>query len=271
MSERAYNSQPLADDIFGNSATMPEVDYNEATPVTEPRGLYPEYAAANSQPSGDGEPTFFAAVAGHEDKPIFVYPDGRKVVRVSRLAPVDAAPPRDVAETIPPAAVAPLNSLSLHLKQGPDGGLSGDFDVKGQFIKLLGGLAGATATNNTPIASARQLESSSVPTQYVPQRVVAPTPQRPHEAPQSENDNDWSSYEAATIASHGLKKVIKAVLRPRLASAVLALSVAVAGGAYRLESGELPIHGNPISVIQADYNQVIHHPLQTIAAQIGRL
>ncbi len=270
MSGRDYDRQPLADDIFGSSAPTPEVGYNGATPATDLGVPYPAYAPANRQPLGDGEPTFYAAVAGHEDKPIFIYPDGRKVVRVSRLAPVNDVP-RTVTETPHTAPAVPINSLSLNLRQGSDGGLSGDFDVKGQFMSLLGGLAGVAAPNNRQIAPARQLESKITPTQPTPQRVVAPMPQRPIEAVTSKNDNDWSSSETATIASHGLKKVIKAVLRPRLASAVLALSVAVAGGAYRLESGELPIHGNPIAVIQSDYNQVIHHPLQTIAAKIGRL
>jgi len=147
MTERAYE-QPLADDIFGSSALTSEVGYNDATQSIEPGVPYPEYAP---QPLGGGEPKQFATVAGHEDKPIFVYPDGRKVVRVPRIAsgsaPINELP-RAVAETFNPAPVAPLNSLSLNLRQGPDGGLSGDFDVKGQFMHLLVGLAGATATNN---------------------------------------------------------------------------------------------------------------------------
>ncbi|MEO8104959.1 MAG: hypothetical protein ABI602_01340 [Candidatus Saccharibacteria bacterium] len=270
MSGRDYERQPLADDIFGSPALMPEVGYIEATPASEPVVPYPQYAPANNQPLDGGEPKLFATLAGHADKPIYVYPDGRKVVRVPRSAPVNDAP-RAVVETSHPTPLAPLNSLSLNLRLGEDGGLSGEFDVKGQFMHFLGGSAGATATNNKSIAPGCQLESSTVPTQHTPERVVAPMPLRSIEAPHSEYDNDGSSHETATIASHGLKKVIKAVLRPRLTGAVLALSVAVAGGTYRLESGELPIHGNPITVIQADYNQVIHHPLQTIAAKIGKL
>jgi len=271
MSGRTYDRQPLADHIFGNSALTPEVGYNDATQATEPGVPYPEYAP---QPLGVGEPKLFATVAGHEHMPILEYPDGRKVVRVPRTASRNALVnelPRAVAETSTPAPVEPLNSISFNMSQSPDGGLSGAFAVKGQFMDLLGGLAGAAATNNRQIAPARQPESRIVPTQPTPQRVVAPTPLRPNEAPERENDNDSASSETATIATRGLKKVIKAVLRPRLAGAVLALSVAVAGGAYRLESGELPIHGNPISILQADYNQVIHHPLATIAAQIGKL
>ena len=272
MSGYAYDRQPLADDIFGNSALTPDVGYNDAAQATEPGVLYPEYAP---QPLGGGEPKQFATIAGHEDKPIFVYPDGRKVVRVPRLAPgsapVNELPRAVVAETVNPVPVAPVKSFSFKMEQSSDGRLSGDFDFKGDLINLLGGLAGSAAANNRTVAQARQLESRIVPTQPVPQRAVVSRPLSLNEAPNSESDDDWSSSETATFANRGLKKVIKAVFRPRLAGAVLALSVAAAGGAYRLESGELPIHGNPIEIIQADYNQVINHPLQTIAAQIGKL
>ena len=273
MSERAYD-QPLVDDIFGSSTLTPEFGYDATTRVTEPVVTHPEYAPTKRQPSGVGEPRVFATLAGHEDMPILEYDDGRRVVRVPRTAtgnaPINELP-RAVAETLNPAPVESINSISFKMEQSREGGLSGAFAVKGQFMDLLGGLAGAAATNNKSVAPARQLESRIIPTQPTPQRVVAPTPFRPNEAPERENDNDSAGSETATIATRGLKKVIKAVLRPRLAGAVLALSVAVAGGAYRIESGELPIHGNPISILQADYNQVIHHPLATIADQFGKL
>lgn len=262
MSEQAYERRPLADDIFGSSAIT-----NQTVP-------YPQYGPS-SRPLAGGEPKLFATVAGHDDMPILEYDDGRRVVRVPRIAAVRAPVnemPRAEAGTLDSAAVAPLDSIKFNLTRSHDGSLSGEFAVKGDFIHFLEVFAGAKASSNKSIAGpARQLESSIAPTQSTPQRVVAPMPLLLNEAPQSENDNDWSGHEPATIADHGLKKVIKGVLRPRLAGAVLALSVAVAGGAYRLESGELPIHGNPIDVLQSDINQVIHHPIQTIAAQIGKL
>ena len=261
----------LAADIFGSSALKPVDGYSDATQSIEQAVPYPEYAP---QPLGGGEPKFFATVAGHADKPIFEYPDGRKVVRVPRIAAVSAPvneQPRAVAETHHPATAGPRDVFSFKMERNVDGGLSGSFAAKGDYRDFLGGLAGVRTASSSPAAPARQLGSAIFPTQPTPQRVVAPTLPRPNEAPASENDNHWSSGEAATVATHGLKKVIKTVLRPRKARAILALSVAIAGGAYHLEGGELPIHGNPISIFQADYNQVTHNLLATIAAEVGRL
>jgi len=277
MSGREQNAS-LVDDIFGDNTLLPVAGYSETAPVLEPAVQAPVYAPTISQPEVAEEPTLFAVVKGHEDKPIYQYRDGRKVVRVPRqtLGSVPASElPTPIAETFYPAPVAPVGSVSFNLRQNTDG-ISGDFDVKGNIVKLLGSLAGAAAITNSQNTPSHQIESKIMPTQPAPQRVVEVAPPIGHENEAiKENDRDPSGMAVKTIAKNGLGKLIKSVVRPKFAKAILALSAVTAGGAYYAASGEVnPVHLIPretINVFQADFNQIVQRPIETGLAQLGRL
>ena len=266
MSGREFDAS-LTNDIFGGG-TPPYDNYGETLPVITPRIQSP-------QPIVTGESRLHAVLPGTPDMPIFEYPDGRKVVRDYSRRTNETIPAEQLHNPEVPRSQlspkAPVSSeFSLNLKQ-VGGGFSGDFKINGEFAALLGGLAGGPPANQTGRRVANhQLESGARSTDLLTQPAVNVAPATMHK---QENDHSLSDT-AGIIATRGLKKVIKTALRPRLASAVLALSALTAGGAYyELSGGELPIHLNPkesIAILQADYDQLVHHPIKTITAQLGR-
>jgi hypothetical protein len=275
MSRREFDTS-LGDVIFG--AQIPNSSDVAATPGFEP-------VIDRAVPEVAGESSLHAVLPGHEDKPIFVYrptpehPNGRKVVRIypSRPAgnPSANEPARPVVDTLHPSPTAPVSSkLSFNLERDTTG-IFGDFRVEGDIASLLGSFAGVAAARNRQPAPDRQLENRPTPAESAQPGVVDSIPLAPKEnRPNKADDHDLSSNVARTVATRGLKKVIRGVLRPRFGSAVLVLSAVTAGGAYHAASGgDNIIQLNPkdtIAVIQADYNQLVEQPIQTLTAQFGR-
>ena len=68
---------------------------------------------------------------------------------------------------------------------------------------------------------------------------------------------------------------VKQAWRSRAAGAVLALSAVAGGAGYHLGGGtDLSIIRHPISTmheLQADFNQLTNHPVETALAQLNRL
>lgn len=256
----------LADDIFGGNTLMPETGYNEAASVM---------TAPVQNPEAVRQPEFMGYLPQNPNMAVFRELDGQVVLRDYTPRPAPTSPVNELTVPIVSAprasTMSPVSSLSFNLVQSQEG-LSGDFDVQGDIMKLLGGLTGAGRVPSAQPAAIRQLESRITPTNFAEQCAVNPTPPIQNETEADyEYNPDSLSNAAKTVATRGLKKVVKSVFRPRLASAVLVLSAATAGGAYYLGSGgESPVRSNPAKVLQADISQWRDHPIETLIAQSGR-
>lgn len=250
MSRRDFEPS-LASDIFGASMVTPEDDDHAVVP-TAPR--------SESAPI----PQLLGVLPDMPHMAVFREVGGNVVVRDYT--------PRPAVDALSLPSIAPPVSSEISINLQKNGGdLSGHFRLKGEFAALLGSLAAQT---NQPLSN-HQLESGIAP-ESTRQPVVDSTPSRSNERQRhSENDLDLTDNVAKKVATRGLGRVLKSVVRPRITTAVLALSAVTAGGAYyALSDGELPIRPNlkdTIQVLKADYNQLIHHPIQTVIAQTERL